>query len=99
MKKRDRLLLFALIGLLLGDSVAIEAEEPSTQDMETVKQRIVAPLLQEEIHLNRVQALIDAMNPDGSWPSVDYQDQEPAGLVANWWLKEKLNSFVFWDAP
>ncbi|MSS71886.1 MAG: hypothetical protein EXS64_10405 [Candidatus Latescibacteria bacterium] len=49
-------------------------ESALLSDVETVKQRFLEPLL-EPVQGERVEPLIASLQPDGSWPDVDYADQ------------------------
>jgi chondroitin AC lyase len=75
-----RLTLLAIAG---GQPVAAEAgEAPSTvaasADLNTVRQRILAPLL-APVPVEDARKLMGTLQPDGSWPDIDYQDRSASG--------------------
>ena len=65
--------LLALVGQL------VRAEEPTERgDLKTIRRRTLDPLL-EPVEQGQVEALADALRPDGSWPQVDYADLGRSG--------------------
>ena len=64
------------------DSVAVRPEESAEFcDLDTIKQRILAPLL-TPVDAATVRRLIDTLQADGSWPNIDYQETQPVRLDA-----------------
>lgn len=76
----------ALLVVAGGQSrVAGAGEATSTvaasDDLNTVRQRILKPLL-VPVPAETARQLRDALQPDGSWPDVDYQDRSASGWKA-----------------
>jgi len=69
-------------------SVAVRPEASAgLDDLKTIKERILAPLL-APVDVGAVQRLIDTLQADGSWPSIDYQEKRrsawtPVGHLGN----------------
>jgi len=55
---------------------ATAREDPSqnVRDMETIKKRLLEPLL-GPVRIETVRQLVDTLQADGSWPNIDYQDR------------------------
>lgn len=51
---------------------------PANEDIATIRNRMVRSLLEQPSGAARVRALVDALQPDGSWKEVDYQSKETA---------------------
>ena len=83
-----RRILPLLLMLVIGNTspaAATEVEqtkstgsEVTLQDLEIVRQRIL-DTMSIRITAEAVQPLLDTLGADGSWPSVDYQDQSRSG--------------------
>ena len=83
---RPHLLGFAAAIVVLGlvpNGQAVEDEKPaaiesdsagSLQQLEVIRQRILGSAL-GPVDTVAVQRLMDTLEPDGSWPEIDYQDQ------------------------
>jgi len=50
------------------------------EDLETVRNRIIADLLAPDIDEKEIQRLTQRMLPDGSWPDIDYDDVSRTGF-------------------
>jgi len=55
-------------------ATAREDPSQSVRDMETIRKRILDPLL-GPVRIETVRQLVDTLQADGSWPSIDYQDR------------------------
>lgn len=69
-------LYFILAFLCLSISGALFAKS----DLELVKQRVVAEILKAEVDDSVVSELINSVNPDGSWPDINYEDLSKTGF-------------------
>ena len=49
-------------------------------DIELVKERVVADILLNEVDDSVVSELINSVNPDGSWPDINYEDLSKTGF-------------------
>ena len=59
----------------LGDEKPAQSDaSPALDDLNTIKQRILDPLLQP-IDVATARRILETLRADGSWPEVDYQDQ------------------------
>lgn len=67
-------------------------------DMQTIRQRLLAPLLASP-DTGVVQGLLDTLTPDGSWPDVDYADQDRAYWKTSTHLRHLLLLARAWRAP
>jgi len=72
-----------LLAVAGGQPTAAEAEEapnsaPSSADLDTVRQRILEPLL-APVPAEAARKLLETLRPDGSWPDIDYQDRSRSG--------------------
>ncbi|WP_163379586.1 polysaccharide lyase family 8 super-sandwich domain-containing protein [Cyclobacterium sp. SYSU L10401] len=45
-----------------------------SSELDTIRSRVVAELLKSEISEQQVKNILNRMNPDGSFPEIDYQD-------------------------
>lgn len=49
-------------------------------DLEIVRKRIVNDLLQPEVKTEKIKQLIETIQPDGSWPGINYKDTTKTGF-------------------
>jgi len=82
-----------LLAVAVGQPVPAEAEEaPNTvaadaelselrADLDTVRQRILRPLL-APVPAEAARKLLETLRPDGGWPGIDYQDRSRSGWKA-----------------
>jgi chondroitin AC lyase len=73
----------AVLAVAGGQPLAARAGEPSNAtaagaDLNTVRQRILEPLL-APVPAEAARNLLRTLEPDGSWPDVDYQDRSRSG--------------------
>ena len=59
------------------------------QDLNTLKQRLLEPLL-DVPDLDRIRSLQDTLQPDGTWPDVDYQNMD----TTHWKPIQHLNNLL-----
>ena len=52
----------------------------AADELQTVKNRVVATLLESEINENAVNNLIATINDDGTWPGINYEDVSRTGF-------------------
>ncbi len=62
------------------------AEKRASDDLETIRQRMLAPLL-GRVDAKAVRKCAEALQADGSWPDIDYQDR----LGSYWRTTEHLS--------
>jgi chondroitin AC lyase len=67
----------AFLVLVTFTSSASGAED--NRDMKMVIDRITKPLLEREVDTGKVEQLLKALKPDGSWEGIDYRDKTRAG--------------------
>ena len=60
-------------------AVTCSASALDDSDVNTIKDRILRPLLQGQVDTAHAEHSLKAQRPDGSWPDVDYQDKTRAG--------------------
>lgn len=49
-------------------------------DLDTIRNRVLEELLDQDIEPDEIQALIHTINEDGSWPGIDYDDVSRTGF-------------------
>lgn len=59
-------------------------------DLETIRQRIVADLLEPPVAEKAVQNLLATQKPDGSWPGINYKDTSRTGFQHSIHLENML---------
>ncbi|GAA4746056.1 polysaccharide lyase family 8 super-sandwich domain-containing protein [Flavisolibacter ginsenosidimutans] len=52
----------------------------ASQDLETIRQRIVEDLLQPKVDEAAIQKDVETIQPDGSWPGINYKDTTKTGF-------------------
>jgi len=71
MRKKKFLLLLAAGMTVMGLHAGSQS---SATDLETVRNRVVYKLFNANVNVERVRELVSTINPDGSWPGIDYTD-------------------------
>jgi len=66
---------FLSIMLFLLASVITQA-----QDISTIKKRVVDDLLAPSVNTEEIAQLVKTINPDGTWPGIDYKDVSRTGF-------------------
>lgn len=61
-----------------------------SQDLETVRQRIVDDLLEPAVDEKQIQHLLTTIKPDGSWPGINYKDTSRTGFQHSIHLENML---------
>jgi chondroitin AC lyase len=49
-------------------------------DMETIKKRIVDDLMEPSVNAKAIRTLIETIQPDGTWPGINYKDVSRTGF-------------------
>lgn len=63
---------------VVAGAAEVSSAAAASDDLNTVRQRILAPLL-EPVPGETARKLLDTLEPDGSWPDINYKDRSPAG--------------------
>jgi chondroitin AC lyase len=63
----------------------------STSDLEVIRNRIINDLLGSPVNEQKVQKLIQSINPDGSWPGINYKDTTKTGFQHSIHLENMLD--------
>ncbi|MGW8314144.1 MAG: polysaccharide lyase family 8 super-sandwich domain-containing protein [Bacteroidales bacterium] len=71
MKHKFRVTIFCLAIPLL-----LQAQD----DFQTVRNRVVDAILQEQVNDDRVNRIVESIRADGSWPGIDYSDVSNTGF-------------------
>ena len=66
--------------LLNSDTRRILKTTTVSPDLEIIRERIIADLLEPALDGNRVRELMKAIKSDGSWPDIDYVDVSRTGF-------------------
>jgi chondroitin AC lyase len=76
-----RLTLLAVVGVqpLVGEAGETPIVVAASADLNTVRQRILEPLLAAPVPAEAARKLLETLQPDGSWPDIDYQDSNRSG--------------------
>src|SRR5215204_6649323 len=61
-------------------SEAVKIEDSVSADLEIIRKRIVVDLLETTVNETEVQKLISSIQPDGSWPDINYKDTSRTGF-------------------
>lgn len=76
----------------LKEAVSLfEASSIPLPDMELVKARVIAELLESNTSTSRVASLLSSLENDGYWPDIDYEDVSRTG----WDHREHLENVVY----
>lgn len=62
------------------EAMALAATKENLPDLELVRQRVVADLLQPAIDKAETEMLLTTLQPDGSWPGINYRDTSKTGF-------------------
>jgi len=60
-------------------------------DLETIRKRIIDDLLEPPVNEQKIQKLIQSINPDGSWPGINYKDTTRTGFQHSVHLENMLD--------
>lgn len=83
--------LLLVVAMAVVGACGVEAARPEgsagLDDLKTIKERILAPLL-APVDAPAVERLVDTLQADGSWPSIDYHEKRrsawtPVGHLGN----------------
>jgi chondroitin AC lyase len=67
------------------------AKEIVSPDLEIVRKRIIADLLEPAIDGNKINQLVKSIRPDGSWPGINYKDTTKTGFQHSIHLENMLD--------
>ena len=70
-------------------AAANSKEDPGT-DLERIRNRVIADLLEPAVHEAAVRQLMTAIGPGGSWPGINYQDVSRTGFQHSRHLEHML---------
>ncbi|MBE7170186.1 MAG: chondroitin lyase [Williamsia sp.] len=62
----------------------------TTQDLQTIRKRIIDDLLQGPVDAGKITKLIQSIQPDGSWPGINYKDTTKTGFQHSIHLENML---------
>ncbi len=75
MRKRIKYYAFAIIFTVIP---AVDAFADS--DLEIIRKRVTDELMKPSVNEAQLRILIDSLNPDGSWPGINYADVSRTGF-------------------
>jgi chondroitin AC lyase len=58
----------------------VPAKPSASQDLEIIRKRIVDDLMEPAVNADKIQQLITTLQPDGSWPGINYKDVSRTGF-------------------
>ena len=58
----------------------VPAKPTASTDLEVVRKRIVDDLMAPPVNVQKVQTLISTIQPDGTWPGINYKDVSRTGF-------------------
>lgn len=90
MKRLPALLFFLLLAVFNTTAFATPFP-PASNDLQVIRQRIVADLLEPAINSDRIKLLIKTIQPDGSWPDINYKDTTKTGFQHRIHLENMLD--------
>ena len=76
--KKSLLLTSLIICTILSTTSAIA--QKTDPDIETLRKKVKATMMQPVINESRVKSLMASLKPDGSWPEIDYKDVSITGF-------------------
>ncbi|MEJ7674432.1 MAG: polysaccharide lyase family 8 super-sandwich domain-containing protein [Chitinophagaceae bacterium] len=63
----------------------------ANEDLETIRKRIVTDLLEPAVNADKIKKLIQTIQPDGSWPGINYKDTTRTGFQHSIHLENMLD--------
>lgn len=60
--------------------LAIHTNQVAASDFEVIKKRVIASLLEQNIHEKAIETMVNTIKPDGTWPQIDYEDVSREGF-------------------
>jgi chondroitin AC lyase len=63
----------------------------SISDLEVIRKRIINDLLEPSVNEQKIQTLIQSINPDGAWPGINYKDTTKTGFQHSIHLENMLD--------
>src|SRR5215218_10157864 len=74
-----------------GKSLLHEAKNFVSPDLEIIRKRIIDDLLEPAVNADEIQKLVKTIQPDGSWPDINYKDTSRTGFQHSEHLKHMLD--------
>lgn len=68
-------------------------------DLETIRKRIVEDLMKQAVNANKIKSLVKSIQPDGSWPGINYKDTTKTGFQHSIHLENMLDLAVAYKKP
>ena len=68
-------------------------------DLEIIRRRIVEDLLKQAVNGNKIKSLAASIQPDGSWPGINYRDTTKTGFQHSIHLENMLDLAVAYKKP
>ena len=69
----------------------VPAKPTASQDLETIRKRIVEDLMEPAINVEKIQKLITTIQPEGNWPDINYKDVSRTGFEHSRHLENMLD--------
>lgn len=69
----------------------VPAKASASQDLEIIRKRIVDDLMEPRVNAEKIQKLITTIQPDGSWPDINYKDVSRTGFEHSRHLENMLD--------
>ncbi|MCW3109584.1 MAG: chondroitin lyase, partial [Segetibacter sp.] len=81
------------VGINNGGSSPKEkaAKVIANEDLETIRKRILDDLLEPAVKTDKIKKLITTIQPDGSWPGINYKDTTKTGFQHSIHLENMLD--------
>src|SRR5215218_7922806 len=74
-----------------GTNLLNEAKVFVSPDLEIIRKRIIDDLLEPPVDVGEIQKLVKTIQPDGSWPDINYKDTSRTGFQHSEHLKYMLD--------
>lgn len=68
-------------------------------DLETIRKRIVADLMEPSVDKDKIKRLVNTIQPDGSWPGINYKDTTKTGFEHAIHLENMLDLARAYEKP
>ncbi len=82
---------FAIIFLLSYNTQDKIGKNKFSPDLEIIRKRIIIDLLEPPVNEQKIQRLVQSINPDGSWPGINYVDTTRTGFQHSVHLENMLD--------
>ena len=74
-----------------GKNLLHEAKNFVSPDLEIIRKRIIDDLMEPAVNADEIQKLVKTIQPDGSWPDINYKDTSRTGFQHSEHLKHMLD--------